>query len=116
MSAENILLFIVWITSILILLMACGAVGWLIECVREANDEPEQSGHTVCSNVIVESKKTGNRFHVWMDSNGQLWHLGGEETEPQKLNDDEWVAHSYKQRRLKFRQFHDFIMCKFACA
>jgi hypothetical protein len=96
MIVENILLFIVSITSILILLMACGAIGWLIECVRDSNDEPEQVGHTVWSNVIVESKKTGNRFSVWQDSTGQLWHLGGEETEPQKLNADEWYFNREK--------------------
>jgi hypothetical protein len=97
---EHILLYIVSITSILMLLMACGAVGWLIECIRDAlankKPEPEQVGQTVWSNVIVESLKTGNRFPAYQDSTGNLWYLGGEETEPQKLNDSEWVVHSYK--------------------
>lgn len=97
---ENILLFIGVIVAFLIALMACGAVGWLIVCIRDARENkkpaPEQVGHTVWSNVIVESKKTGNRFPAYQDGKGQLWHLGGEETEPQKLNADEWVVNSYK--------------------
>jgi hypothetical protein len=96
MSAENILIFIVSITSILMLLMACGAIGWLIECARDWHDEPDDVGRTVWSNVIVESLKTGNRFPAHQDSTGQLWYLGGEETEPQKLSADEWAVHKYK--------------------
>ncbi len=99
-KAEDILFLIVCVVAFLIALLACGAVGWLIECIRDAlankKPEPEQVGHTVWSNVIVESRKTGNRFPAHQDSKGQLWYLGGEETEPKKLNADEWVVHSYK--------------------
>jgi hypothetical protein len=98
--AEDILLLIVWCAAFLIALMACGAVGWLIGCIRDTlsnkKPEPEQAGHTAWSNVIVESKKTGNRCPAYQDSDGVLWYLGGEETEPQKLSPDEWVVHSYK--------------------
>ena len=44
----------------------------------------------------VQKIPAGNRFPAHQDSNGVFWHLGGEETEPQKLNADEWVVHSYK--------------------
>jgi len=98
-KAEDILFLIVCVVAFLIALLACGAVGWLIECIRDARGnkkpEPEQVGHTVWSNVIVESRKTGNRFPAYQDSNGVLWCLGGEEAEPQKLNSEEWVVRKY---------------------
>jgi len=99
-KAEDILLLIVWAVAFLIALMACGAIGWLIECIRDAlankKQEQEQVGHTVWSNVIVESRKTGNRFPAYQDSDGVLWYLGGEETEPKMLSQSEWVVHKYK--------------------
>lgn len=51
--------------------------------------EPEMPSIPIWGNAIVESRETGKRLPVCIDTTG-MWYLGGEETTPFRLSNREW--------------------------
>lgn len=51
--------------------------------------EQEMPSIPIWGNAIVESRETGKRLPVCIDTTG-MWYLGGEETTPFRLSNREW--------------------------
>jgi hypothetical protein len=51
--------------------------------------EPKMPSIPIWGNAIVESRETGKRLPVCIDTTG-MWYLGGEETTPFRLSNREW--------------------------
>ena len=56
---------------------------------NRAMPDQEMPSIPIWGNAIVESRETGKRLPVCIDSTG-MWYLGGEETEPFRLSNREW--------------------------
>jgi len=89
---HDVIGFLGYFVVIFLFMRICSAIGKKLKnraAKKRAMIDKEMPSIPIWGNAIVESRETGKRLPVCIDTTG-MWYLGGEETEPFRLSNREW--------------------------